>query len=250
MKPTLPQPLCPSAGAQTWEGDNQTPPWVELQPGFKSQETEMSSSFYTLSLHFSLALHHPTAFWSRKFLAPVRLSHLPPLLQGFLHHKMAWRGWWPHPSVNIQSPETRPGLPHLLASSDLLSRSPQLQRKSLALAILQWLLPLTDTPPHPSFSPLPRAAPWLQSMLSSGFTPNLRLQCQLWYSNQQSSGSHAKTILPALISSADAKGTGPQALPCTSNISSGESCGETPAQKSPFFPRSCSIFTLGWDKAF
>lgn len=64
-------------------------------------------------------------------------------------------------SPSIQSSKTRPGLPHLLASTDLLSHPPQLQRKSLASAVLQWLLPLTCTPPHPSFSPLPQAAPWL-----------------------------------------------------------------------------------------
>ena len=97
------------------------------------------------------------------------------------------------------------------------------------------LLPLTDTPllTPPSLSPLPQAGSLLHSMLSPGFTLNPRLQCQLWYSNWQSPSFRMRMILPALISSA-----GSQALPYASNISSGESCGEKPAQKFPFLLRS------------
>lgn len=41
MKLTRDQPRRPLAQAQTWQGDNQTPPWVELQQlAFKSQETD------------------------------------------------------------------------------------------------------------------------------------------------------------------------------------------------------------------
>lgn len=74
VKPTCLQPRCPSARAQAWQGDQQTPPREELQQlAFKSQEAEMSSSFCTFRLPFSPAPCHPSCLEQD---SPWRLSAL------------------------------------------------------------------------------------------------------------------------------------------------------------------------------
>lgn len=87
MEPTPLQPLCSSAWAQTWKGDNQTLPWVEVQLRFKSQENRNESKFVHSPPSLLPCLSPPKQLSKAgQFLDPAHLSHfapvLPLLLQG------------------------------------------------------------------------------------------------------------------------------------------------------------------------
>lgn len=132
------------------------------QLAFKSQETEMSSSFCTLRLPFSPAPRHPSClkqdslWFLSTFLTCPGPSPSPPGAPSTMKWPEGHSGLSPLRTCSPRKlpSRTHPDLPHLLASSDLLSHPPQLQRESLALVILRWLLSLTETPfPNPAHPP-------------------------------------------------------------------------------------------------